>query len=98
MASVISFAKFWEYYNATAKTVNYSGYSKQLFAAFSRALEDLKLKDPRYPGDWPAPAIISKNMTKICSKVRIIMISNKVPEAAVKNILDRFKKWYREFY
>lgn len=98
MASVISFDKFWKYYNSTAKTVNYSGYSKQFFSSFSKALEDLNLKDWRYPGNWPAPETISKNMTKICGKVRVNMISNGVPAAAVTNILDRFKKWFREFY
>ena len=98
LASVINFTKFWEYYNATAKTVNNSKYSKQLFSSFSKALEDLQLKDFRYPGNWPTPETISKNMTKICGKVRVNMISNGVPAAAVTNILDRFKKWYREFY
>lgn len=98
MASAINFNKFWQYYNATAKTANYSSYSKQLFSSFGKALDDLKLRDWRYPGNWPEPATISKNLTKICSKVRVNMISNGVPAAAVTNILDRFKKWFKEFY
>ena len=98
MAAPIEFRKFWDYYCATAKTVDYSEYSRAFSRSFSTALEDLDLKDWRYPGDWPAPTTISRNMTKICTKVRTKMISTGVPAAAVTHILDRFKKWFREYY
>ncbi len=76
----VNFNRFWNYYCSTARK-DYSGYSKQFFAAISKALEDLKLKDWRYPGDWPSTAIIKKNLTKICTRARVIMISNGVPAA-----------------
>lgn len=97
MPVTINFNKFWEYYCATAR-MDYSGYRKQFFAAFSQALEDLNFKDWRYPGGWPSTGIIKKNLTKICTKTRVIMLSNGVPAGAVTNILDRFKKWTKEFY
>lgn len=97
MAS-INFQKFWDYYKSTARTADYSRYREQFFRAFSKSLEDLNLKDWRYPGNWPGVDVISKNLTKICTKTRTIMISNGIPTTAVTNILDRFKKWFREFY
>lgn len=98
MAAQIDFKRFWNYYRATARTVDYSGYSEKFFWAFSKALEDLQLKDWRYPGNWPTVDTIAKNLTKICTKVRTKMLSNGIPATAVTNILDRFKKWFREYY
>lgn len=97
MPATISFDKFWNYYSSTSRT-DYSRYRNQFFSAFSRALEDLDLKDWRYPGGWPSTGIIKKNLTKICTKTRVTMLSNGVPTEAVKHILDRFKKWIKEFY
>ncbi len=97
MAS-LNFSKFWEYYQATARTADYSRYRDKFFRAFSDSLEDMQLKDWRYPGNWPSVDTISKNLPKICSKVRVAMLSGGVPSAAVTNILGRFKKWFQEYY
>ena len=98
MPVTVSFEKFWDYYRSTTRTVDYSQYRKSFFWAFSKALEDLRFKTIVCPGDWPSTATIKTNLTKICTKVRVIMISNGVPAAAVTNIIDRFKRWFKEYY
>lgn len=97
MSSIdMDFAKFWKYYNATSRT-DYSGYRKLFFSAFSDALVDLDMKDWRYPGNWPSTVAVKKNLTKICTKVRVKMISKGVPAGAATQILTSFKKWIKEY-
>ena len=93
--AIISFDGFWKYYDATTRKDN-SGYRKCFRDCFYQALVDMDMIDTRYPGDWPEWDWISKNATKICAKVRVKMLSKGVPESAVKQINEKFKKWVKE--
>lgn len=88
----VNYRAFWEYYNNSSK-VNYSQYSR----IFDRCFQDcINRHGIGYCSNHVN--LVAAKLTPICRDTRTAMLSNGVPDAAIKHITSKFKKWIVSYY
>lgn len=89
-----NFNAFWKFYEGTAK-VNYSKYRTTFVNCFCECEKQFGISEG-YGSNHVN--LVGDHLTEICKSTRVAMLSKGVPEAAVKNIIERFKKWFKSYY
>ena len=90
----IDFSAFWKFYKSTTRA-DYSQYRSSFVRCFCASEKKFGLSEG-YGSNHVN--LVGDHLTQICSYTRTAMLSNGVPEAAVKNIIARFKKWFISYY
>ncbi len=90
----VNFVNFKKYYRATSRTDN-SRYLDRFATSFSYWMDQLGYPQGLYSDtvNW-----VDKNMSKLCTKVRTSLVSKGVPPAAVTQITNSFKRWFKNTY
>lgn len=90
----VAFDKFKTYYRATSRTDN-SRYLDRFTTAFKYWMHE-----GGYPQGMYSDTInwVHAHMTKLCTKTRTTMISNGVPAASATQVINIFKRWFKDTY
>lgn len=90
----INFNAFWTYYRGVVKVDN-SRYRAVFDRCFCACEKTYGLSEG-YGSDHVN--LVGSKLAPICSNTRTAMLSNGVPDAAVKQIISHFKKWFNSYY
>lgn len=90
----VDFVAFWNYYRGTART-DYSRYRQTFNNSFMYQMKKSGFSQGVYSN---TVNLVEKNMTQLCKDTRVDMLSRSVPDAAVKQIITSFKKWFASYY
>lgn len=90
----INFEAFWKYYREATR-VDYSRYRAIFVKCFCISEKKYGLTEG-YGSNHVN--LVGSKLTPICSQTRIEMLSNGVPDAAIKHIITHFKKWFNSYY
>lgn len=90
----VEFYKFWNYYQANTR-VDHSGYSEMFNNCFMYEMSKAGFSQGHYSNTIN---LVEKKLNTLCQKTRTDMLSNGVPAAATKHIIDHFKKWFKSYY
>lgn len=90
----VDFAKFWSYYKSAARA-DHSKYRSYFDRCFKNEMSKAGCPQGLYSN---TVNLVEKNLNGLCQKTRVDMLSDGVPDAAARHIIDNFKKWFKNYY
>lgn len=90
----VAFDKFKTYYKATSRTDN-----SRCLEKFSSAFRYWMDKGG-YPQGFHSDTVnwVHAHVSTLCTKTRTMMISNGVPAASATQVINIFKRWFKDTY
>ena len=92
--NTVDFEKFWSYYRGVGNK-KYMRYRNEFERNFRKIMDRNGHPQGYYNNTIN---LVERDLIKICSRVRIEMVSNGVSTTAIKSISDNFKKWFQTYY
>lgn len=90
----VDFNAFWNYYRASCRT-DYSRFSSLFNKCFMERMDRAGFPQGLHSN---TVNLVEKNMARLCRETRTEMLSRGATDAAVRAIMNSFKKWFSNHY